>query len=102
MNSIIESRREAIEKLCIKFSVKRLELFGSATRGEFQSGLSDLDFLVEFESLDYAKHADAYFDLKEELEKLFGCDVDLVETKAIKNPYFLESVNVSRLPVYAA
>jgi predicted nucleotidyltransferase len=41
---------------------------------------SDLDFLVEFDSISF----NAYMDLKVSLEKLFGCPVDLVLSDALK------------------
>jgi len=102
MNIAIESKREQIKNLCARLRVKRLELFGSATRNDLSHPPSDIDFLVEFKDMDYVAHADAYFGLKEELEALFQCEVDLVETKAIKNPYFLKSVNQSRALMYAS
>lgn len=61
------------------FGVKRLGLFGSVARGEATEG-SDLDFLVELENETF----DAYMDLKEFLEELFHCPVDLVLIDAIK------------------
>lgn len=62
-----------------RFGVKRLGLFGSIARGE-QRTSSDLDFVVELER----KTFDAYIDLKQFLEELFGCRVDLVLADAIK------------------
>jgi len=59
--------------------VRRLGLFGSCARGE-RTEASDLDFVVEFEK----KSFDAYMDLKLFLEELFGCQVDLVISDAIK------------------
>ena len=47
-------------------------------------------------------YAHAYFGLLEALETLFGSSVDLVEDSAIINPYFRESVEESRIPLYAA
>lgn len=61
------------------FGVRRLGLFGSAVRGEATES-SDLDFLVDLET----KTFDAYMDLKEFLEELFGCPVDLVMMGTIK------------------
>ena len=71
----LERNREAIRR----YGVRRLGLFGSCGRGE-ASKTSDLDFVVEFES----KSFDAYMDLKVFLEGLFGCQVDLVLSDAIK------------------
>jgi uncharacterized protein len=61
------------------FGVKRLGLFGSCARGEATKS-SDLDFVVELEHETF----DAYMDLKEFLEELFRCPVDLVLIDAIK------------------
>jgi predicted nucleotidyltransferase len=63
---------------------------------------SDLDFLVEFEPLPEGGYADAYFGLQEALRVLFRKSVDLVVTSAIRNPYFRQSVEASRIPLYAA
>lgn len=73
--AILSENREAIRR----FGVRGLALFGSCARGE-SSPSSDLDFLVEFER----KSFDAYMDLKAFLEKLFGCEVDLVLADALK------------------
>ena len=62
-----------------RFGVKRLGLFGSFARGE-QKTSSDLDFVVELAP----KTFDAYMGLKNFLEELFGCRVDLVLPDAIK------------------
>jgi len=72
---IIEANREKI----IGFGVRRLGLFGSAARSEATEN-SDLDFLVEMEP----KTFDAYMDLREFLERLFGCKVDLVMKDSLK------------------
>ena len=68
------------------FGVRSIGLFGSCARGE-ESATSDLDFLVEFEE----KTFDAYMGLKEFLENLFGCRVDLVLEDTIK-PRLRESI----------
>jgi hypothetical protein len=83
--------------------VRRLEVFGSAlTEESFHSQRSDIDFLVEFLPLKQGEYADTYFGLLEALEELFVTHVDLVMVGAIKNPYFLESVNRNRTVLYAA
>jgi uncharacterized protein len=99
----ISSHRPELEELCRRFHVRRLDLFGSAAGDDFDPGRSDLDFLVEFdprapEALSFT----TFFDLKEALEALFGRNVDLVEPRAIRNPYFKESVESSRESVFEA
>ena len=62
-----------------------------------------MDFVVEFLGEALAEsYADAYFGLLEELELLFGRPVDLVVRSAIRNPYFLQSVEESRTFIYEA
>ena len=92
----------AIRALCIECGVTRLELFGSAARGEFDRKASDLDFLVEFQDLGWQGSFKRYMKLKLGLEDLFGCAVDLVELSAVRNPHFLAVANRDRRPVYAA
>ncbi|MPZ20987.1 MAG: hypothetical protein GEV06_24260 [Luteitalea sp.] len=98
----IAERHVALEQLCRRHRVARLELFGSAARGDDLAPGSDIDFLVEFEPLPPGTYADTYFDLLEALEQLFGRSVDLVVASAIKNPYFRESVERAKALVYAA
>ncbi len=102
MNRLIEDKQEELKQLCEQFKVRRFELFGSAADGSFDPQTSDLDFLVEFLELQPGEHFDAYFGLLEALQSLFGRPVDLVMTRAIKNPYFLKSVNQTRTVLYAA
>ena len=83
--------------------MRRLDLFGSAARGDFDPEHSDIDFLVEFDrghtdTLSFKTH----FSLKEALECLLGRPVDLVEPGAIRNPYLKASIDGSREPVFEA
>ena len=98
----IDRRRAELEALCRRFGVRRLAVFGSAATGGFQSTTSDLDFLAEFEPPTGTGYADRYFGLLEALEGLFGRPVDLVVASAIKNPYFRESIDKTRVSLYAA
>jgi len=82
--------------------VKRLELFGSASRSDFNPEESDLDFLVAFADIYSLGAFDRYFGLKEDLEQLFQRSVDLVEVKAIRNPYFRQVIEQDKVLVYAA
>jgi predicted nucleotidyltransferase len=98
----VESHREKLGALCRRFHVRRLDLFGSAARGDFDPKRSDFDFIVEFDRSAPQHPFDAYFGLKEELETLLGRKVDLVELSAVRNPYLKASIEQSRENVYAA
>ncbi len=102
MSTRLEAKREELEVLCRRFGVRRLELFGSATGDRFDPEASDLDFLVEFEPSGPGTRADRYFGLLEGLQELYGRSVDLVELPAIRNPYFLESIEASRTVLHGA
>ena len=102
MHRLIEDNRDELNQLCQRFKVHRLELFGSAADGSFDPATSDLDFLIEFRELQPGEHFDAYFGLLEALRDLFQRKIDLVETKAMRNPYFIRRVNESRTSIYAA
>ncbi|MCO6438037.1 MAG: nucleotidyltransferase domain-containing protein [Phycisphaerae bacterium] len=102
MIPLIEDNRDVILALCHKHHVARLDVFGSAVSGKFDPARSDLDVLVEFESLEPGQLADAYFGLLHDLEDLFDRRVDLVSPKAIRNPYFQRDIQQTREAVYAA
>jgi predicted nucleotidyltransferase len=101
MHPVIATKREEIETLCRRFHVRRLEVFGSVATGRFDPNTSDVDLLVEFEAGPLLDVFDAYFGLKEGLEALLGRPVDLVISSAVTNPYFRESIERTRAPLYA-
>ncbi len=102
MICLIEEHLSEIKEICSQFNVSRLEVFGSALSENFDQGSSDIDLLVEFKPLKPGQHADAYFGLLEAIKNLLGRDVDLIMTKAVKNPYFLQKINQNRKVLYAA
>ena len=103
MIALITENQAALDRICKQYHVRRFELFGSAlNEARFDSSASDMDFLVEFLPLEPGRRADTYFGLREALERLFQRRVDLVVTKAIKNPYFLQVIDRERELLYAA
>lgn len=101
MVAVLEKKRDEIAALCRRYHVRRLEIFGSAARGDFDPRASDFDFVVEFEELPPGEYADAYFGLLEGLQALLGRPVDLVVARAIRNPYFRQAVEETREVLYA-
>ncbi len=77
-----------------------MELFGSATRADFDLDASDFDFFVDFGDQPAAGSFKRYMGLKFDLEALLGRPVDLVEGAAVTNPYFLRAT-ANRREVYA-
>jgi hypothetical protein len=101
MHPLIENNRETIAGLCRLHGVRRLEVFGSILRDDFDSRHSDVDVLVEFEP-EVASNFSNFLDLKEALEALFGRSVDLMELRAIRNRRLRYYIERSKSPVYAA
>jgi len=97
--NLVEKNIVSIRDLCKKHRVGRLFVVGSVLTERFQKS-SDIDFIVDFQGVDLYDYADNYFDLKFSLEKLFKRDVDLLEDKAINNPYLRQSLDLSKQLVY--
>jgi predicted nucleotidyltransferase len=102
MTTIIEENLGGIEALCRRYGVRRLAVFGSVMRGDFDHEASDLDFVVEFTPLSPRDHKEAYFLLMEGLEKLFSRDIGLVELQAVKNPFVRSRIEFDQETVYDA
>jgi len=94
----IDNHKGEIASICRKLGVVRLDVFGSATRSDFRPE-SDIDVLVRFD-----RHPGEmfrrYFDLKEQLEKILGRPVDITLEDSIRNPYFREAIQQSRVRLY--
>ena len=95
----IEKIKPEVEQICRRLPVKRLGLFGSALGRNF-SRSSDVDVLVIFDSGEDIDLFDKYFELKEQLEKIFRRQVDLVVDKQFKNPVLRESIDMTRMVIY--
>ncbi len=93
---------DRIEALCRVHGVRALHLIGSATDGTFDAATSDVDFLVEFLADPPGGLFKAYFGLRDGLESLLRRRVDLVCNGPQLSPYFVDSVEASKVPLYAA
>ena len=96
---LIRKNISALNMLCEKHKVKQLYLFGSVLNNTFTNS-SDIDLLIQFYQVDLQDYFDNYMDLKEELEKLFDRQVDLVEDHAIRNPIFRKVVDREKKLIY--
>jgi len=102
MQEFITSRREEIADLCRKHHVRRLAIFGSAVRDDFDPARSDVDVLVDFDEIPVMEYSDNKHALHDELEKYFGRKVDLLTWASIQNQYLLREVESSHELLYAA
>ena len=88
-----------IRKLCSDHKVRELYAFGSVLTSKFTNE-SDVDLVVDFDPIDILLYADNYFDFKFSLQNILKRPVDLLEEKAIKNPYFRQNLNQQRQLIY--
>ena len=99
MNTALHIDHDRIGDFCQRWSVTEFALFGSILRGDFGPE-SDVDVLVTF-----APDAPwTLWDLsrmRAELESIFGREVDLVEKKALRNPYRRQAILADHRVVYA-
>jgi predicted nucleotidyltransferase len=97
---LIEKNKNGLVQACRKFGVRRLELFGSAVREDFDPVASDVDFIVSFADKSPGTYADRYLDFATTVERLLGRPVDLLTERSIRNPYFRREVDTARAVVY--
>jgi predicted nucleotidyltransferase len=88
---LIYQNIELIKLLCKTHNVKRLYAFGSILTDKFNEE-SDIDLIVDFNDIELLDYADNYFDLKFSLEDSLKRPIDLIEEKAIKNPFFKRAI----------
>jgi predicted nucleotidyltransferase len=98
MNALDQYTSE-IKKLCEIHNVKSLYAFGSVLTDRFNNE-SDIDLIVDFSNIDVEDYADNYFDFKFSLQDILNRTVDLLEEKAIKNPYFKQTVTKQKQLIY--
>ncbi len=89
-----------LKGLCQQNNVKSLFVFGSVLTDRFNDN-SDIDLVVDIDSSDPIDYADNYFNLKFALQDLFKRQIDLLENKAIKNPYIRHNIDKSKYLIYA-
>ena len=100
MSVQINIPKEKIADFCRRWQVKELAIFGSALGGDFRSD-SDVDVLVVFQD-DATWNLFDHMKAEEELKQVFGREADLVEKKAIRNPFRRHHILSHCEVIYAA
>lgn len=80
----LEIPREKIAEFCRRNHIRKLALFGSALRKDFQPK-SDVDVLVEFDP-DHVPGLD-FFSMQDELSEILGRKVDLNTPQGLSKYY---------------
>jgi len=91
---------DQIAAFCQKWKIAELAVFGSVLRDDFRPE-SDVDVLVSFTDDAHWSLYD-WVDMQEELEGMFGRDVDLVEKKSLHNPFRRHAILTTKQVIYAA
>ena len=100
--TLIDDHHAQIADLCRSFGVRRLDVFGSAVREDFDPERSDLDFLVDFAQDNARNRFRDYFAFRDALARLLDRPVDLVMARALTNRYLEAAIDAERRLVYAA
>jgi predicted nucleotidyltransferase len=100
--ALIDNHRAQMADLCRTFGVRRLDVFESAVRDDFNPARSDVDFLVDFAHDEDRNRFRDHFALRDALARLLGRPVDLVMARALTNRYLEAAIDAERQLVYAA
>jgi hypothetical protein len=91
--------KEKVAEFCKRRRIRRLSLFGSVLRDDFGPE-SDVDVLVEFEpgaGITFTNRVE----ILDELSAMFGREADVVDRRALNNPYRRHEIVSSAEIVYA-
>lgn len=89
--------QEKIAAFCRARGIRRLSLFGSVLRDDFDPTRSDVDVLAEFKPGALKGVGFRYIRYGEELSKIIGRKVDFCSRL---NPYIQQQVQQEAVPIY--
>ena len=89
-----------VRKVFEKYNVANAYIFGSVLSERFNDN-SDIDLLINFTVYSNPlKIGQSIWDMEEELENLTRRKVDLITERALRNPYFIQELNNTKLLIY--
>lgn len=101
LNPVVRPHADAIADACKRHGAVRASLVGSATQPDTSVVPADLDVLVRF-APEPEGYAERYFGLLEELERIMGMPVEIIDDGALANPYLREEFSATEVVVYEA
>ena len=93
----IQFDREKVAEFCRARGIRKLSLFGSVLREDFDPARSDVDVLAEFEPGALKGVGFRYFGYGEELSAIIGRKVDFCSRL---NQYIVAAVRREAIPIY--
>ena len=81
----ISKKREQILQVAERYGAQDVRVFGSVARGDFDD-TSDVAFLIRLDSSNFegVRYFAVLEQIREELEGILGCKVDVVEEKGLR------------------
>lgn len=96
----IEVSEERLQDFCRRYGVEEICLFGSALRPDFRPD-SDIDLMLKFKP-GHGFTFENTPDIQDELQRIFGRKVDVIEKGKIRNPIRRQEIMNSYRVLYAA
>lgn len=99
--NIKKSEVELFREICSKHKLKNLYAFGSAIDPtKFSAVTSDIDLLVEMNTLDPLEKGELLLSFWDSVESFFKRKVDLITLNSLKNPFFKKAVDQTKILIY--
>lgn len=102
MHPILKDNLPEIQRICELNHIRELAVFGSVLDESTFGETSDVDIYVDFDesNISLEEYAAAYFDLIEALELLFQRQIDITTERSLRNPYFKQELEATKVTVY--
>ena len=99
MTPLIRDNIQSIRSILQEHHVKRAFVFGSVCTEKFSDD-SDVDLIISFQKRYFDNYVDNYFSLEAALSMLLQKEIDIVVEETIMNPFFIQSINQTKTPIY--
>ena len=96
----IEIPQDKIREFCRRWRIQEFAIFGSTLRNDFRPE-SDVDVLVTFQD-EAPWGLFEFVEMIEELQAIFGRNVDFIEIEALRNPFRRREILSHCQVIYAA
>ena len=100
LHPIFQSQLPLVNKLLKEHKIKSAYAFGSVVSNKFNDK-SDIDLLINFEEgLDPIERGELMWQLQFALEDNLNREVDLIQEKTPRNPFFIKELNETKELIY--
>ncbi|MCB9201729.1 MAG: nucleotidyltransferase domain-containing protein [Flavobacteriales bacterium] len=100
MTSILSKNIKKLSTLFNSNKVNKVYVFGSVLREDFNKD-SDIDIIIDFQpNLDPIEKGELWWKLYDELRSIFKREVDIINEKKLKNPFFIQEINNTKKLIY--